>query len=72
MSDAFSPSFTCRIDMRRDLNYVKIELIFNLPDNEVYYAACSLPVILQNLCSKLHCQKGFNSIIFLYKYQYWR
>jgi hypothetical protein len=34
----------------------------NLSGNEVYYAACSLPVVLKNSCSELHCQKVFNLI----------
>ena len=31
----------------------------NLSSNQVHYTASSLPVILKNLCRKLHCQKGF-------------
>ena len=31
------------------------------------YTACSLPVILKNSCSELHCQKGSDSIPFSYK-----
>ena len=39
-------------------SYMKRELNWNYSDNEVYYTACSLLVILNNVCSKLHCQKG--------------
>ena len=31
----------------------------NVSGNHVYYSACSLPVVLKNLYSKLHCQKVF-------------
>ena len=30
---------------------------WNPSGNEVYYIACSCPVILMNSCSKVHCQK---------------
>ena len=39
----------------------------SLPGNEVYYTACSLLVIFKNSCIELYCQKGFNSILFLYE-----
>ena len=39
--------------------YMKRELNINLSGNEVYCTACSLLVILENLCSKPFCQKGF-------------
>ena len=38
-----------------------------LSGNEIYHAACSLLVMFKILCGKLHCQKGFNFIIFSYK-----
>ena len=47
--------------------YMKRKFNQNLSGDEVYYAACSLLVILENLCSKLDCQQGFNSILFSYK-----
>jgi hypothetical protein len=37
--------------------HTKRELDSNLSGDEVYYTACSLPVIVKNLCSKLRCQK---------------
>ena len=43
------------------------ELNSNLSGNEVCYTACSLLVILKNLCSKLHSQKGFDFILVSYK-----
>jgi hypothetical protein len=38
-----------------------------LSGNEVYYTACSLPMILTNSCSKLHRKKGFNLVPFSYE-----
>ena len=38
-------------------SHVKRGLNFIVFGNEVYYAACSLLLILKNLCSKLHGQK---------------
>ena len=46
---------------------MKRELNSDLSATEVYSTACSLLVILKNLCSKLHRQKGFNFIIILFK-----
>ena len=52
-----------RIEVAYRISYEKgIEL--KPSGNEVYYAACSLLVIFKNLCSKLHCQTGFNLIPF--------
>ena len=45
-------------------SYMKRELDSNLSGNEVYYTASSLPVISENSCGKLHCQKGFDWILF--------
>ena len=42
-----------------------------LSGNEVYYTACSLLVISKKSSSKLHCQKGFNFILFSYKIPKW-
>ena len=39
----------------------------NLSGNEVHSTACSLLVISKNLCSKLHCEKGFELVLFSYK-----
>jgi hypothetical protein len=39
----------------------------NLSGNELYHTACSVLVILKNLCSKLHSQTGFNFILFSLK-----
>jgi len=47
--------------------HMERELNLNLSGSEVYYTACSLPVISINSCSELHRQKGFNRFIFLYK-----
>ena len=47
--------------------YMKRELNLNFSGNEVYYTAFSLPVILKNSCSKLHCQKGFDLVPFSYQ-----
>jgi hypothetical protein len=41
----------------------------NLFGDEVYYTASSLIVILQNSCGELHCQKGFDLILFANKIQ---
>ena len=46
--------------MKRELNH-------NLSGNEVSFTACFLLAMLKNLCSKLHRQKGFDSIIFSHK-----
>ena len=43
---------------------MKQELNQDLSGHEVYYTACSLHVILKNSCSKRHCRKGFDLIIF--------
>ena len=43
-----------RPDMKREFNQ-------NLSGNEGYYTACSSPVISNNSCSKLHCQKASRS-----------
>ena len=51
-----------RFEGRLLLDETRIELKFS--GSEVDYTACYLLVISQNLCSKLHCQKGFNLIIF--------
>ena len=48
-----------RACMNRDLNQ-------NLSGHQVYYRACCLLVTLKNTCSKLHCQKGFDFILFSY------
>ena len=37
-------------------------ITFNLSGNEFYYTAYSLLLGLKDPCSKLHCQKSFNSI----------
>ena len=50
----------CRVHMKRSLH-------LDFSGNAVFYAACSLPVILKNSCSKLHYQKGFNSILVSYE-----
>jgi len=39
----------------------------NLSGNQVYYTACSLLSIFKISYSQLHCQKGFNLILFSYK-----
>ena len=50
--------------------FIKSNQIFckkgNYPGNKVDYTACSLLAILKHLCSKLHCQKGFNLVLFSY------
>jgi len=38
-----------------------------LSGNEVYYTNALLLLIKNMLCSKLHCQKGFELKLFLYK-----
>ena len=43
------------------------ETCFLKTGNEVHCTACSLLVILKNSCSKLHCQKGFDAILFSYQ-----
>ena len=47
-------------DMKRKLNK-------NLSGNAVYYTACSLLVISKNSCSKLHCQKGLDLVLFSHR-----
>jgi len=42
------------------------EIKLNLSGNEVYYTAFPLPVILKNSCGEIHCQNGFDLIIFSY------
>ena len=52
------PGFhTCQFDIKKELNQ-------DLSGNDVYYSASSLLVTLENSWSKLHRQKGFNSIPF--------
>ena len=46
---------------------MKRELYQNLSGNEVYYTNSSILLVKNMLCSKLHCQKGFDLILFLYK-----
>ena len=46
---------------------MKRESIQNPFGNEVYCTACSLLVISESSCGKLHRQKGFNLIPFSYK-----
>ena len=48
-------------------SYMNRESNRNLSGDEIYYAACSFLVTLKNSCSKLYCQKGFNSVPFSYK-----
>ena len=36
---------------------MKRELNKNISNNEVYYTACSLLVILKSSCSELHCKR---------------
>ena len=43
---------------------MKQELNLKFFGNEVYYTACPSLVRLKSSCSKLHSQKGFNSIPF--------
>ena len=50
---------------------MKRESISNLSGHEAYYTACSLLVISKNSCSRFHCQKGFNSILFPYQIGVW-
>ena len=45
-------------------SYMKRGLNQNLSGNQVYYTARPLLVISKNSCSKLHCRKGFNLILF--------
>ena len=47
-------------------SYTKIFSIFKKSGNEVYYPASFLLVILNNSCSKLHCQKFFKLKSFSY------
>ena len=46
--------------MKRDLN-------LNLSANEVYYTNSLILLVKNMLCSKLHCQKGFDLNPFSYK-----
>ena len=46
--------------MKRDLN-------LNLYGNEIYYTNYLILLVKNMLCSKILCQKGFNSILFSYK-----
>jgi hypothetical protein len=39
----------------------------NISCNEGYYTACYLLVMFKNSCSKLHCQTGFNLVLFSYR-----
>jgi len=48
-----------KADIKRSLNQ-------NLAGNQVYYTACS-SLVINNSCSKLHCQKDFNLILVSYK-----
>ena len=40
------------------------ELSGKISGNKFCSTACSLPVILKNLCSKIHCQEGFDLVLF--------
>jgi hypothetical protein len=46
--------------------HMKQKLDFNLSGDEVYHTACSLLVMCKNSCGKLHRQKRFDLVIFLY------
>ena len=50
---------------RTTILYAK-KIGLKLSDDEVYYTTCSLLVILTNLGSNLHCQKGLNLILFFH------
>ena len=39
----------------------------NLYGKDFFYTACSLLGIFKSSCNKLHCQNGFNRILFSYK-----
>ena len=56
----------CHLPAEERQCYMKRELNQNLSGNKIYYTACSLLVILNNSCSKIHCQKGFNLILTSY------
>ena len=53
----------------RRRRYMKGELHEKLSGNEVYCKNYSILLVESMLCSELHCQKGFNPIIFLYETQ---
>ena len=45
---------------------MKRESNSNLSGNELYYTNCSILLVKNMLCRELHCQKGFNLILFSY------
>ena len=47
--------------------YMKREVNQNVSGDEVYYTNSLISLVKNMLCSRLHCQKGFNLIPFLYK-----
>ena len=51
---------------------MKRELSQNLIGDEIHHTACSLLVILTNLCRKLHRQKDSSVFAFSYKIGRWR
>ena len=55
------PRPTCPRRLPRSLPLCEEGIKLNLSGNEVYYTACSLPVIVENSCSKLHYETVFNS-----------
>ena len=48
-------------------SYFKGELNQSLSGSEVYFTHSVILLVKNLLCSKLHCQKDFNSILSLYK-----
>ena len=47
---------------------MKKELYWNVSDNEFHHSNSSISQVKNMLCSKIHCQKGFNRILFSYKF----
>ena len=50
--------------------YLERESNQKLSGNEVYYTNSLILLVENVLCSKLHCQKGLNLILFSYKIHY--
>ena len=66
LSRSRSRSHSLAFSLSRSL-YMKRETNLSLPGSEIHHTACSSLLLLKNSCGKLHCQKGFNSILFSYE-----
>ena len=51
---------------------MKGKLNLNLSVNKVYYTNHLILLVKNMRCSKLHCQKDFDAILFLHKISHWR